>query len=110
MKIDQRVENAAGAVWNMTLGCAFNADPPQVFEVMSAAELERLLLAAWEAIARPVLDLHRPCHEGDGDCPKCFPQGRNYRVCGTCRPGARYPCPTVRALGVGDDQSREEVR
>lgn len=55
-----------------------------------------------------VLDLHQPCHEGPGNCPKCFPQGPIYRVCGTCRPGARYPCPTVRALTGADATTTTE--
>lgn len=74
---------------------------------VSAAELEQLLTAVRDAIAAPVLALHRPCHApGQGDrcqlghaaiadlepiCVTCMMWPSSYEL---------YPCPTARALGV----------
>lgn len=112
--MDETLRPAAEAVWDMTIGCALVADPLQLHEALSAADLERLLSRARAAIIAPVLEIHRPCHhEGTqpwgcehGHYDDAFETGIPDRpaVCVECTDGNEdhlpYPCPTVRALGV----------
>lgn len=131
---------AAEAVWNLTLGDPAGPDPLQLFEVLSAAELERLLSAAKAAIVAPALALHYPAlntPDRQPVCPDCWGRSGAHPcgcwnpgpdlepVCGTCQTHDRhphavpYPCPTVLALGVdvtppapdgAGDTSQEEPR
>lgn len=81
----------------------------------------------WRSLAAAALAIHYPAYN-DGDrtplCPECngaegthpcgcySPEGVVEVVCGHCHTGGYhsyaipYPCPTVRALGVGGTEAK----
>jgi hypothetical protein len=90
---DPVLERAAEALFVEVGKIDAFGDFESVTELFAEAELEAILGAVRDSIAAPVLALHQPCHPAGTPTPSdCW--------CVSCGRAQRYPCPTVRALGV----------